>query len=309
MSKQLNIGLLGCGRWGRNILRDLVALDCRVTIYDPDPEVQNKVQADLATNCSFSTEINNFSDQHDGFVVASPTDQHYLSLLSLLSSNKPIFCEKPICANSEHANEIARLAPEQVFVMEKWRYHSGIQALADIAQSEELGRVQQLRTIRVQLGQPHHDVDGCWILTPHDLSIVDQILGEIPNLVAASGDYTGKNLDGVIAIYGDSPAAIIETSSRQPYTNRQVILSCENGVASLESPLAEHINIIRFNDSTQIKKSSSEQRSIPATMPLFEELKHFCEHINGGPAPLVNAVKGAVMVQMLTELRQFVENS
>ncbi len=309
MTNKLDIGLLGCGRWGRNILRDLIALNCKVSVYDPDPEVQSKVDSDIAAKCTFSTDIISFSKQHDGFVVASPSNQHYLCLLSLLAYDRPIFCEKPICANANHANEIARLAPQQVFVMEKWRYHSGIQALADIARSGELGPVQQLRTIRVQLGQPHKDVDGCWVLTPHDLSIVDQILGEIPPLLAATGDFTDGNLDGVLAIFGESPAAIIETSSRHPYTNRQIILSCQNGVAALESPLAEHINIIRFKDSTSIDPATSEQRSIPATMPLFEELKHFCEYIRGGPAPLVNAVKGAQMVQRLTELRLFVENS
>lgn len=307
MTNRLDIGLIGCGRWGRNILRDLVALNCKVSVYDPDPTIQSKVDSELAEKCTFSTDISDFSKKHDGFVVACPTEQHYQSLLSILEYGRPIFCEKPICADAGDANEVARLAPHQVFVMEKWRYHSGIQALADIASSGELGPVQQLRTIRVQPGQPHDDVDGCWILTPHDLSIVDQILGEIPPLVAATGDYTTTNLDGVLAIFGRSPTAIIETSSRQPYTSRQVILSCRDGIASLESPLADYINVIKFKDSQSINIAEVEQRSIPKTMPLFEELKHFCEYINGGPSPLVNAVKGAEMVNRITELRQHIE--
>ena len=304
MPEKLDIGLLGCGRWGKNILRDLVALGCKVTVYDPDPKVEEKYASEYTANCSFHTDISNFSDYHDGFVVASPTDQHYSNLLALIPYNCPIFCEKPICASLEHANEIARLAPDQVFVMEKWRYHSGIQALASIASSGELGPVQQLRTIRVQLGQPHKDVDGCWILTPHDLSIIDQILGEIPPLLAATGDYTDTNLDGVLAIYGNSPTAIIETSSRQPYTSRQVILSCKHGVAALESPLAEYINVVKFSHSEDISTATVEQRSIPATMPLFEELKHFCEYLQGGSAPLVNAIKGAQVVDRISQLRE-----
>ncbi|MCF6261987.1 MAG: hypothetical protein L3J24_00115 [Xanthomonadales bacterium] len=77
----------------------------------------------------------------------------------------------------------------------------------------------------------------------------------------------------------------------------------------MESPLAEHINIVRFNNSTEISQARSERRSIPATMPLFMELKHFCDYIKGGSAPLVNAVKGAEMARRITELRQFISQS
>jgi len=304
----LRIALVGCGRWGRNILRDLVSLDCSVSVYDPDPGVQAGLSTELAQNCQFVPELNQLNEDFDGFVVASPTDTHYQNLMVLIPYGRPIFCEKPMCADTEQAAEIARLAPDQVFVMEKWRYHEGIRALAEIAASGELGPVQQLRTIRVQLGQFHRDVDGCWILTPHDLSIVDQILGSVPPLVTVRGDWTGKNLDGVLAVFGNKPTAIIETSSRRPYPSRQVILSCEGGLAALESPLAEHINIIRFNNSATIAGEQTEQRKIPASMPLHEELKQFCEFLQGGPKPLVNAIKGAEMVRQIAQLRTTISN-
>ena len=42
------VGLVGCGRWGRNILHDLIACGARVSIADTSPEAREQALAAAA---------------------------------------------------------------------------------------------------------------------------------------------------------------------------------------------------------------------------------------------------------------------
>src|SRR5690606_29193615 len=121
----------------------------------------------------------------DGYVVAAPTVLHADIAELLLARGRPVFVEKPLSQDVVRARELVALAPERLFVMEKWRYHPGIEALAQQARSGALGEILAVRTYRLGWDVPHRDVDAVWILLPHDLSIAYEILGHLPQAQAA----------------------------------------------------------------------------------------------------------------------------
>ncbi|MBF2048114.1 MAG: Gfo/Idh/MocA family oxidoreductase [Elainella sp. C42_A2020_010] len=294
----LRIGLIGCGRWGANILRDLLSLDCEVTVADPDPVASAKAtQAGAKAVAS----LQDLPDNLDGFVVAVPTSLHFEVVSQLLGYNRPIFCEKPLTADLEQARILAAKAPEQIFVMDKWRYHPGVEALRQIVAQATLGQVQLIRTRRVQWGHPHRDVDGVWILAPHDLSIVAHILGTIPPPRAAFGEFVGEQLQGITAFLGTTPGAVIEVSARQPVANRLVSVACETGVAVLDESLADHIKLYRNGLS---KHHAPEILPISTEMPLWLELRQFCQFLQGGAPPLTTAADAVHSIEVITILRQ-----
>ena len=296
----LRIGLVGCGRWGRNILRDLCGLGCQVFVADPSAEARS---AALGGGAQQAVEGADSLPAVDGVVVATPTVDHAGAILAVLERRVPVFCEKPLAADAAAARGIAeRDVGRLVYLMDKWRYHPGVQALGEIARSGSLGRVQQLRTVRVQWGQPHADVDGVWILAPHDLSIVRQILGFLPEPVHAVGDFTGDQMDGLLALLGRDPAAVIEVSSRCPKRQRSIILSCSQGVALLADPLADHLEVWR-GEAAEALAAEPERWPIGTRMPLLLELEHFCGFLRGGPAPLTDSAEAAEQVAVLERLR------
>src|SRR5687767_6539437 len=174
---KLQVGLIGCGQWGRHILRDLLSLDCDVTVVGGSEVGRQNAREGGATRI---VEHVDQLPQVSGLVVATPASTHAAVIESLLHRNVPIFTEKPLTADRESARRLAQQAPERLFVMDKWRYHAGVEMLRDIARTEELGPVLGLRTTRVQWGNPHADVDASWVLMPHDLSIALEVFGKIP---------------------------------------------------------------------------------------------------------------------------------
>lgn len=298
MSDKLRVGLIGCGRWGRLILRDLIALECDVSVVAvSDESRQNAVEGGAAAVVGKTEDLPEIA----GAVVASTTVTHALVIESLLARNIPIFTEKPLAPDRKDALRLAGLSPERLFVMDKWRYHHGVEMLAAIARSGEIGAVLGLRTTRAQWGNPHSDVDSLWILAPHDLAITLEILGYIPPARAAVVERLKEQPTGLVGILGDNPWVVIEVSSRFPEHRREIRLQCEAGVAILDDAYSDSVQIAR---GSQFGSPQIERRAISSELPLLRELSAFVEHLRGGPPPRSSAAEGALIVSRLADLRE-----
>src|SRR4051794_10816224 len=130
--KKLSVGLIGCGRWGRHILRDLLSLGCEVYVAETSAEGRAGARVGGATEIIGSArELPRVA----GIVVATETIRHAAVIESLLDRQVPIFSEKPLSADCESAERLSRLAPGRLYVMDKWRYHPGVEQLREIARS------------------------------------------------------------------------------------------------------------------------------------------------------------------------------
>ena len=107
----MRIGLIGCGRWGRNILRDLKVLDVSVTVIDPDPAARMHASANGAD--AVFDDVRQARDV-DGWIVATPSTSHAQVIGDLLPTGIPIFCEKPLTCDPLSARQIVESAAEQV---------------------------------------------------------------------------------------------------------------------------------------------------------------------------------------------------
>jgi predicted dehydrogenase len=238
-----------------------------------------------------------------GVVVATPTTTHAEVVDGLLEREVPIFCEKPLTDDPATARELVRLAPDRLFVMHKWRYHHGIRELARIARSGELGRIEGLRSTRVGWGNPHGDMDGVWMLAPHDLSIALEILGEIPTPRAAVAERSGGLVTGLVGLLGEDPWLAIDVSIAHGIRRREVRLVCEGGVALLPDSYAPEVLVIRGELQRDVTRNE-ERRAVPDELPLLAELRAFVEHLNGGPPPLSSAADGLAEVEAIGHLRE-----
>jgi predicted dehydrogenase len=306
MTKKLQVGLIGCGNWGRHILRDLLSLGCEVTVVCSSEAGRRNAHDGGATEI---VEFIGNLPPVSGLVVATPTSTHAEVIESLLDLKVPIFTEKPLTADRESASRLACQAPERLFVMDKWRYHPGIEMLREIACAEELGPVQGLRTTRAQWGNPHADVDISWVLMPHDLSIALEVFGKIPRPRHAVAEQTDGQLTSLLGILGSEPDGpgepwlVIEVSSRHPQYRREVRLHCRDGVAVLDDGYSPGIAVTRSANFRAGQTPESELRPISQELPLLRELRTFVEHLQGGPPPRSSAAEGALVVSAIADLR------
>jgi predicted dehydrogenase len=240
----------------------------------------------------------------EGVVVATPTATHAAVLDAVLPLGVPVYVEKPLAPSAADASRLAEAAPDRLFVMDKWRYHPGIELLRDIARSGELGPPLGVKSVRVGWGSPHRDVDSLWILAPHDLSIALEILGHIPAPRAAVAERVHGTAVALTAVLGGEPWATVEVSSRERVTRRETRLVCRDGAAVLADGYAEEVRIERAEDLHAMTPPEPELRPISSELPLLRELRAFVEHLGGGPPPKSSAAEGAAIVEALAALRR-----
>lgn len=301
MKKIPKLGLIGCGNWGKNILRDLNSLGCETWVVDiADAGRGNATNGSAAGVLSHVDEL----PEVDGALVATPASTHADIIENLLQRKIPVFTEKPLSDDLLRARELARRGADRLFVMHKWRYHPAIEAMAEIVRSEELGPAIGLHTRRLGCGNPHHDVDSVWILLPHDLTIGLEILGHVPKPRAAVADMIDRYGYGLNAILGQGPWQTIEVSSRHPGVRREMRLHCRDGVVRLADSYDDHLQISRFVDRHSPTLPEPERRPISTEFPLLRELRTFVEYLDGGPAPRSRAGEAIEVVETIVELRR-----
>jgi predicted dehydrogenase len=300
VSGRRQIGLVGCGAWGKYILRDLVALGCDVAVVARSERTSATAREGGAGSVVRS--IDELPDV-EGIVVATPTGTHAAVVSEALERGVPIFVEKPLTDDPEAADRLAAAAPDRLFVMDKWRYHPGIELLGTVAREGELGRVIGLRTTRNGWGNPH-DVDAIWVLAPHDLSIALEILGTLPKPRTAVADAADGTATGLVGVLGDEPWHAVEVSSRAIVRRREITLVCEEGVAALPDAYEDRVQIARATDPHDSTAPEPKARPISTEFPLLRELRAFVEHLDGGPPPRSSAAEGAAIVGVVSELRR-----
>jgi predicted dehydrogenase len=290
------VALAGCGRWGRHILRDLIALGCEVPVV-----ARSEASVERAREGGASEIVADLASLGavDGVVVATPTATHAEVVEEALGLGVPVFVEKPLSADVDSARRVAAIAPDRLFVMDKWRYHPGVLELARIARSGELGPVVGIHARRVGVGHAYADVNAVWILAPHDLSIALEVLGQVPEPRSAVSELVGGELAGLTAVLGDSPWLVVEVSTLAPAHRRELRLVCEGGVAQLDGGYAEHVIVGRAGE---IEKDAVERRPISSEMPLLAELRAFVEHLRGGPPPRSSAADAITIVERVAAM-------
>jgi predicted dehydrogenase len=290
------IGLVGCGVWGKNILRDLLSLGCQVFVTDHHP--QNNITALEMGAAGFFINSDDFP-ACDGYIVAVPIPELAPVCSRLLKYKKPIFAEKTLCLTLEMADELENLGGnEYIFAMHKWHYHPGIEALRVVAQSGRIGQLRELFSIRHGWNTDFHGGDIFWAWAIHDLTIVKHIFGFIPGHVSNSNIIRAP--DGlpvsVTAILGKGPVANLLVNGRHAEKITSVSIHGEKGSALLRDAY----------DSFILVKDENGQEKIPIdiTFPLFLELKEFVEYLLGGPAPRCGLNEAREMTRIILKLKQ-----
>ena len=302
MVRNINIGLIGCGIWGKNILRDLLSLGADTTVIEINKDLEQEVIRLGAK--SFHLDIHQ-PDQYDGIVISTPASTHRLLLEKLSDYQKPIFIEKPLCASRKDLEWIKKNSSAQnIFIMHVWRYHNGIIELGKIAKDKKLGNPVQLVTKRTNWTSPRQDVDSVWTLLPHDLTIAIEVFGYIPQPVSAVSEIYSGIPRGMSGVLGQEPSMIFEVSNRYFDKRREVRLHCEDGIAVLQDENTDHIEIYYGGPDSTFDDVKTDKVYFDNTPPLKRELGIFLEYIKTGEKPKSDLNEGIYVVERILELRE-----
>src|ERR1017187_3725654 len=189
----LKFGVIGYGYWGPNIVRNLRSLEgCQVAgICDQSPAAWKRIQSanpGIPVSADYHELVR--SPDVDAIAVITPVWTHFELAKAALENGKHVFVEKPFTSDSAQAEELINLAAVKnlkIMVDHTFLFTGAVRKIKQLLQEGMLGKLYYYDSTRVNLGLFQHDVNVIWDLAPHDLAIMDYLIGETPEEVFATG--------------------------------------------------------------------------------------------------------------------------
>jgi predicted dehydrogenase len=195
----VNIGIVGYGYWGPNLVRNFSSVPNSKVQYVTDLrkerlELVNRHYPSLLTTTNVDDLLNDAS--LDAIVIATPVFLHFDLAKKALQKGKHVLIEKPMTASSAEANELIELAQKNnkaLMVDHTFLYTGAVRKMKQLVESNELGKINYYDSTRINLGLFQPDVNVVWDLAPHDISILYYLIEERPVSVSATGISHLKN--------------------------------------------------------------------------------------------------------------------
>jgi len=329
----INIGVIGLGRWGPNIVGSLSRIDEAnlVVISDLNQETLfnvSKRYPSLHTTLNSNDVLDNSSI--DAVAICTPVETHTALVKSALEAGKHVFVEKPFGQNTKECESLCQLAKNKnliIVVGHVFLFNASVIALKKIIQSGELGQVLHLEAHRTNLGPVRKDVNAAWDLTSHDLSIFDFLLDDLPEEVSCLGSckLDSKNEDTTYSTfkYQGGILAHAHASWLNPRKVRQITVIGSKKMAlwddlNLDHPITIYDSSIGLDQSYYSDSFTSHRLSynrgnvvlptIPTNEPLLEEIKHFIHVIQGKEKNRSSGTYGTEVVKTLMVADQSIKN-
>jgi predicted dehydrogenase len=189
----LNVGVIGYGYWGPNIVRNFNAIEGvnLVSVCDTNPEALKRAKRSHPHLKTFSDYRDvTTSTEIDAVAVVTPVSTHYQLAKSALENGKHIFVEKPFTSTTAEAEELIETANGgnlRIMVDHTFLFTGAVRKIKELVDDNVLGDLYYYDSTRVNLGLFQHTINVIWDLAPHDLSIMDYAVKEKPAAIAANG--------------------------------------------------------------------------------------------------------------------------
>jgi len=189
----ITVGVIGCGYWGPNLIRNFAESEAAELrwVCDRDARRLEKVARRYPSARATADYQELVADPRlDAVVIATPVATHHPFARRALEAGKHVLVEKPLTARACEAEELIELAARRgltLMVDHTFVYTGAVRKIKELAESGEVGDLLYFDSVRINLGLFQHDVNVVWDLAPHDLSIMDYVVGRRPTALTATG--------------------------------------------------------------------------------------------------------------------------
>ena len=302
------VAIIGCGVWGRNLVRNFYNLEALHSICDMDSETLNTITSQYSEVIG-TKDFDEVLDTEDikGVVIATPSHTHYSLVKKALEAGKNVYVEKPIATSSHEAQELNEIAERKGLVLMVGHlllYHPAVTRLKTLIKEGVLGDIIYVQSDRLNVNFFRNDRSVMWDLTPHDLSMAAYIIDKKPlNIQSAVG--TSVNNDGIIDIahldvnFEDNILVHLSDSWIHPVKHVMLIARGTKATAVLDDTLPENKLVIYDNFSQE--KRIIETPDYIEIEPLKLECRHFLSCIENKIKPRSDGLNGYEVVKILEE--------
>lgn len=230
----LKIGIVGCGYWGPNLIRNfngLAGADVAAICDASDKRLDH-----MRGLYPHSEQFKDFDEmlstcELDAVAVATPVHTHYELAKKALEAGKHVLVEKPMASSTAQCDELIALADQKNLILmvgHTFLYSEPVHRITDIIAQGDIGDLCYINSQRLNLGLFQKDINVAWDLAPHDISIILHILGKLPETVNCQGnahitpgieDVTNMSLN-----FDGKQFATIQSSWLEPRKVRQMTI-------------------------------------------------------------------------------------
>jgi UDP-2-acetamido-3-amino-2,3-dideoxy-glucuronate N-acetyltransferase len=316
MKKSPKIAVLGCGYWGRNLVRNFKQLNALGMVCEPSLEGR-KVAVEIAPDVQVSARLEDAlrDESIQGVAIATPAETHHSIAVSALRAGKHVFVEKPLAltiAEGWEMREEAIKANKNLMVGHLLQYHPYICKMLEMIRSGSIGRLQYITSNRLNLGKIRREENALWSFAPHDLSAILAIAGDqLPEQVRCVGGawLTSGIADTTLTSlrFSGGLRAHVYVSWLNPFKEQKLTVVGSDGMIVLDDtrPWVEKMVLYRtpiqwaHGKVPTPTKPAGESIVISETEPLREECLHFLNCISSGAQPRTDASEGLRVLAVL----------
>ena len=267
----ITLGLIGYGYWGPNLFRNFQKLEnCKIDyVMDSDFTKLNELKKKYP-KLHVSSSLNELLDNSDldAVIISTPVSTHYSIADEALKKGKHVLIEKPMTDSVESSKKLIQLANKNnltLMVDHTYLYTGSIQKIKKIITDKQIGSINYIDSTRTNLGLFQPDIDVLWDLAPHDISICNYLMDELPMSVQAIGKSHTKNYGNDVAYlilhYASNKIAHFNCSWISPIKIRQLIIGGTEKMIVFND-IKENQKISLHDKNFKEVFSDSEQKSV-----------------------------------------------
>jgi len=322
MKDSIAVGVVGCGYWGPNLLRNFKVLpNCRVKAMCDASEERLKHMRNLYPDIEGTKDWDYMLNGAglDALIIATPVRHHYALAKASLLAGKHTLIEKPMAASSAECEELIQIAGSNGLVLmvgHTFLYSAPVQKITEIVRAGDIGEIRYINSRRLNLGLFQKDINVAWDLAPHDISIILHVLDEPPLTVNCQGNaHVTPGVEDVTNIslsFRHKRFATIQSSWLEPRKIREMtIVGTRRMIVYDDLQTHEKIRIydVRVERPPHYDTFADFHYSyhygdsyiphIQHEEPLRAECQHFLHCIEKGTKPLTSGQEGLELVRIL----------
>lgn len=322
MAKRINVGVVGCGYWGPNLIRNFRSLpDCSLKMMCDLNEARLRHLRSLYPEVEAATDYQHALNGAglDAVVIATAVKSHHPIAKASLLAGKHTFIEKPMASSSEECAELVEIAHKEGLVLmtgHTFLYSPAVRKIKEIVDQGDIGKIRYICARRLNLGLFQKDINVAWDLAPHDISIIQHLMGEQPITISCRGSaHIHPGVEDVTAMwlsFSKQRTAIIHNSWLDPRKVREMtIVGSKRMIVYDDVAPLEKIRIFDTRVETPPHYDTFAEFQyayhygdvyapyIKQEEPLKMECQHFLDCITEGQVPLTSGQQGHELVRIL----------
>ena len=307
-----NIVVIGCGYWGKNIIRNFFELGHLYGVADVDLSLSKSFSEQYKVKNLTIDEA--FDDgEIDAVVICTPAETHANLALAAMKKGKHVFVEKPLALNLQDSKKMKKASVElnrKLMVGHLLQYHPAFEKVLNMIESGFIGKVKKILSERMSLGKVRRHEDVIWSFAPHDLSMVLAITKELPKKVSCDGQkiisYNLSDSANINLTFNDLTAQI-NVSWIHPVKRHCLTVIGEHGMIVFDDTKdwEEKVFYQKYSLDTKnvLLKGDQKYIEIERKEPLKQECNYFIDLLNGKKDSRTGVDEGMNVVSVLCQLK------